>query len=213
MTKQNQDIPEAPGIPLTARGKKHGAHSSPGAVFSKPLGIKRRFPAQGAAQSFSPSVGTEHVAWGLSSRRDHSESPQGSRDNADGTAPQMPRAAPTPGPQQRADGASPLTPPSLLGPGKGGNSDPSPASSWGAQERQHSLRSGGRGAQPASPKSGLIPNGVHLSEPNPRSQESPPGSSSLGLHPQHRDAVGGHTGLFLKSRRCRTQRAELAEGK
>lgn len=63
-----------------------------------------------------------------------------------GTAPQtmvpkcqglLPLLTPSPSPaQQRADGASPLTRPALLGPGKGGNSEPSPASSWGAQEQQ-----------------------------------------------------------------------------
>lgn len=123
----------------------------PGPIFSKPLGGKRRSPAQGAAQSFSPSAGTGHVAWGLSSIRDHSESPQGTRDNADGTASQtlwslkrhecqglLPLLTPSPSPaQQAADGASPLTRPSLPGPGKGENSDPTPASSWGGQEQQH----------------------------------------------------------------------------
>lgn len=46
----------------------------------------------------------------------------------------------------------------------------------------------GRGARPASPESGLIPNRGHLSEPHPCSQEGPTGSSSPGLHPHHRDA-------------------------
>lgn len=55
-------------------------------------------------------------------------------------------------------------------------------------EDRNNSTEGQRGARPASPESGLIPNRGHLSEPHPCSQEGPTGSSSPGLHPHHRDA-------------------------
>lgn len=154
--------------------------------------------------------------------RDHSESPQGTRDNADGTAPQnvvpkcqglLPLLTPTPDQLSRADGASPLTRPSLLGPVREGTA--TPALHPRGEHRNNSPE--GRLTQ-HHPNQGSFPMEIHPSEPNPCSQESPPAPHPLGC--THTSVHGPGTqpwevaqGFFLKSKRRRTQRAELAEGK
>lgn len=183
MTKWKEDIPEALGIPHSARDKKHGAHGSPGPVFSKPLGEKKEISSSGSSTVLFTLSGNRTFGTGAEQHWDHSESPQGTRDNAEGTAPQTLRSLK----RHECQGLlplltaspSPLSQPSLLGPGKGQNSDPVPASSWGAQGQQR-RGAAGRGAHPASPESGSFPTGFISQRRIPAARRAPPAPHGLG---------------------------------